>query len=227
MKFGVLALVLLLMPVAATAAVIEYEVTGKLDAVEYDFGEPASDAFLAETPLGTAYKLNFSYDTNSPALYSSPERAWYPMIAQTTFLLDGQDFTLAFTDVIIDSGYGPYGLGTRFATFGNFALSSKRLNGFYPIDLSLVLDDFDGTAIPVPYLPTSLNLEEFEHSKLRIRFGGRGETGLLFSITALTGGSPQAVPEPSTWALMVIGFGISGGIMRRQRTPSGRVAHGV
>lgn len=39
-------------------------------------------------------------------------------------------------------------------------------------------------------------------------------TGLKFTATAITAG----VPEPATWAMMLAGFGLLGGAMRRRRT---------
>jgi hypothetical protein len=35
---------------------------------------------------------------------------------------------------------------------------------------------------------------------------------------------PPAVPEPGTWMTMILGFGLTGWMMRRRRTPEGRVS---
>ena len=32
-----------------------------------------------------------------------------------------------------------------------------------------------------------------------------------------TGSIPSAVPEPATWAMMIVGFGLAGAAMRRRR----------
>ncbi|MBU1378325.1 MAG: PEPxxWA-CTERM sorting domain-containing protein [Alphaproteobacteria bacterium] len=32
-------------------------------------------------------------------------------------------------------------------------------------------------------------------------------------------GAPSAAPEPASWALMITGFGLAGGVLRRRRTP--------
>ena len=32
-------------------------------------------------------------------------------------------------------------------------------------------------------------------------------------------GEPTAVPEPATWAMMILGFGLIGGVLRARRRP--------
>ena len=56
-------------------------------------------------------------------------------------------------------------------------------------------------------------------------FGSRAPSLNGSSIYAdnLTFGSSQAVPEPASWAMMLIGFGAIGGAMRRRRTARGRM----
>ena len=39
------------------------------------------------------------------------------------------------------------------------------------------------------------------------------------------GGSVSAMPEPATWAMLILGFGLVGGVMRRQRGQAAILAH--
>lgn len=61
-------------------------------------------------------------------------------------------------------------------------------------------------------------------------FGSANDTtGLLgfgtFSITPVTDPGVPAVPEPGTWALMLLGFGFVGAAMRRQRRANVTVSY--
>ncbi len=48
--------------------------------------------------------------------------------------------------------------------------------------------------------------------------GNFGDNGGAFSITVI-----QGVPEPATWALMILGFGAVGGAMRRRQSVAAKV----
>ncbi len=41
--------------------------------------------------------------------------------------------------------------------------------------------------------------------------------GVMIDNIAVTGTIPSAVPEPATWAMMITGFGLAGGAIRRRR----------
>jgi hypothetical protein len=52
----------------------------------------------------------------------------------------------------------------------------------------------------------------------------RGEGPRFLSIDAVFGAGAAAVPEPSTWALLILGFGLTGTALRRRRTVAVRYA---
>lgn len=43
------------------------------------------------------------------------------------------------------------------------------------------------------------------------------DTSTFIDEVALSGASPAAVPEPASWAMMIGGFGLVGGVLRRRR----------
>jgi hypothetical protein len=47
----------------------------------------------------------------------------------------------------------------------------------------------------------------------------QGITGLVFDLDVVA--RPPAVPEAATWAMMIVGFGLVGGVARRRKTVSG------
>lgn len=54
---------------------------------------------------------------------------------------------------------------------------------------------------------------------MRVRAHGPGpgdDVGYLDNI--LVQSTPMGVPEPTSWALMILGFGLAGGALRRRRT---------
>lgn len=188
----------------ATASIVEFRIGGELESVEYDFGGPASAAFLAGTPLGSPYQFTFSYDTAATPAPGGPAGASYYGVASASLGIAGTTFQLRPTNVTLarDAFAGTAFLGL----FGNFELIQPQLNGFRPIDLSVSLTDTTNTALATLSLPSTLDLSDFDSARTRVRFvGSQGETGLLFSVTSLTSGSPRAVPAPGGWALMAIG----------------------
>ena len=70
-------------------------------------------------------------------------------------------------------------------------------------------------------LPTSVNLAEFPNQYARVRFVNDrfGETCIFLSISSIRS-AVAAVPEPSTWAMMLVGFGMIGTLARRRASRS-------
>ena len=211
-------------PAAAGAAVVIFTAKGQLQGVaqsgSFDqlstippaAGSPAA-AFFAGTPIGSSYQLTFSYDTEAvPATMCC---SFYPGVATAAFTIGGETFSLRPADVSVAT---PFSISRRFGLFGSFELSPKRLNGFYPVDLHFGLTDSSNTVALGPSLPASLDLADFDGSVVRLRFGSdTGEVAALFSTTSLTAGLASAVPEPATWGMMILGFGLCGTALRAQR----------
>ena len=65
----------------------------------------------------------------------------------------------------------------------------------------------------------------FDSVKTSFKISTLSDPGTLdFAVLSYTLFSPAAVPEPTTWAMMIIGFGGVGALMRRGRRDGGRTA---
>ncbi len=226
MMRGAALVLALVVSAEAQASIVNFTIEGRLTGVQYDYvggvvtdgpGGPASTALLAAVPLGSSYSLTYSYDTNAAATYTYPNGAYFTNLPIAgSFTLGGTSFSLPTTNVFVGSN----GFGVRYSVAGNFPLpSTDQLAGFRGIDFS-----FD-VSRPTPggglgtTLPASVELADFPNQYARVRFvnDAYGETGIFFSITSISSSTAGAVPEPATWAMMIGGFGMVGGAMRRRR----------
>ena len=116
---------------------------------------------------------------------------------------------IAGNNLLVGAAYTPTasGCGNYFGVDPNTAGQSFGANGLY----------FGGTCAGVfDTLTTSLTTSIGQSYTLRFNlsvFGGT-DNGVRVSTGALTTG---AVPEPATWAMMLLGFGGIGFAMRRRR----------
>lgn len=157
--------------------------------------------------------INFSGAFTSPyedprqfsgfAVYDTNQPAHHPTLYPTTYQLKS---SYVHVDGLSDA---PYSVGYSFINVlndqGGYSPDQLviTLNAAY----TLVLYDFTGTAIS-----SSLPPQFFAYSEARL-VGGIGSGIAEVSFTQ------AAVPEPATWAMMLIGIGLIGGAMRL-RSPS-------
>ena len=122
----------------------------------------------------------------------------------------GQPATLtAANNLLVGASYTPTasGCGSFFGVDPNTAAQSYGANGLY----------FGGTCAGIyDTLSTSLNTTVGQSYTLRFDLSvfGSAPNGVRVSTGALTTG---AVPEPATWAMMLVGFAGIGMSVRRRR----------
>lgn len=215
MRLLVLAGITGLVAIPANAEVVHLRATGAVTGFEYNPSGAA--AIFAVAPIGTAYTLDFSYDTNAAPVFSNANYAAYVGAASAIFTLAG--YTASFSGLGVTVGDTGMRMGDSFQLFGNAAFSpTERLAGYQLSDISFRVSDPTSTALSSGALPTAFAVAEFPNRSVRTRFsfGEAGETALLLSVASITT-LDSAVPEPSAWALMIIGFGLVGASARRRQ----------
>lgn len=126
--------------------------------------------------------------------------------------------------------------GTNFTDTFNFALPSGTV-GFNLSSVSFVALSglnftsvtFNGVALTLTQVPNTFVWNAFTTSPLPVVAGGpqvlvvKGNGGVNASWSGTGAFAPAVVPEPGTWALMIVGFGGAGAMLRSRR----RVAVGA
>lgn len=205
------AVFLLLTPQHASAEVINFVVSGKITGS--DHGPDAAADIFQIAPIGSNYRFNFSYDTSisrSDVLFFN----YQDVPISGNLSIGGEDFSLSQAQ--ISTGRMMYMQDYFALGVNSVPYSETRLAGYQIIDFSLALYDPTFTTLPNASLPTYFDLSEFSSTYVRARFvfGQHGGTGILMSIDDISVAS--SVPEPLSWAMMIIGFGIIGTARRRK-----------
>jgi hypothetical protein len=206
-------------PAAASAAVIVVHPGTSVT------GAPGTGTTLTPPNSGTVAPGQNIYFNVSPQLNPSS-----PPTTVTALFGDIGIPTGDFTDVF--SFLSPF----PAAASGSVTTSVADLAFFSPIDTTIFSVVFNGITAPVQYFDANHNpcttprvgscgaSTQFALSDVPINFGATPNT-ITVTGSSLGNGSyagqgtliPTAVPEPATWAMMLLGFGAIGLTMRRKR----------
>lgn len=123
--------------------------------------------------------------------------------------LDTSARTITLTGVR-DGNIGDY----RWSEFGITGITGTRINTLRTVQLSpLFLPSTEYPAGPsavLSYTADSISISFAERTDSRIfEFSNGGSAVFAYGV----------VPEPTTWAMMIVGFGLVGHAMRRRREP--------
>ncbi len=203
------------------AEVVNLSIQGRVTEIQYETQLGGGAAFLASTPLGTAFQFNYAYDTSTlpTNVRGGREETYFNPFKSSTLSLGGNSFSInPALDFNLVAVYLNGGLNfPRYFVFTNLFSGSVLIDGFRGIDFNADVFDTRRLASPSPGLPSSINVADYDTRSARIRFAkfGVGEVGVGLAIDRIVGGAP--VPEPATWAMMIAGFGLVGGAMRRRQ----------
>jgi hypothetical protein len=178
----------------------------------------------ADTALQGIYDGNFVAKTNVTA--NSFTTSWYTCIRPQSCGLDAVDLiaNTAFDDVSSFTGYiAQFSTAQCPCSFEDAFLSGQQWlidyftnqNPMY----TMTLTDL-GNGFRVDYSYTSLALGQTGIYGFSLPTGAFQTTGAFGNRTYFfdsNGSLVTGVPEPATWAMMLVGFGLAGFALRRQR----------
>jgi PEP-CTERM motif len=210
---------------ASQAAIVNLSVQGRVDGIQFETLPGASNAVLADIPLGSAYRFDYSYDTAMPATSAFGGEEFYANALLSAAFGSGS-YNFSANSAQEYDAVAVYLSGAfqfpRYSVFTNFSFPAGgvQTGDYVPIDFNADLFDTRRLANPASGLPSSVEVSDYDNQYGRIRLlkVGFGEVGLLLTIDRIVG-QTAGVPEPATWGMMILGFGFAGGAMRaRKRT---------
>lgn len=144
-------------------------------------------------------------DAGNFVAYFSSDTAHPDTLSQTVNVIAGQTYNLSFDYYVPQNGYNnPYDATLSFLIDGN------------PAGATLQAGSVIGTPATTWFnFATTYKALTNGPVTLAFQFNGLGVTAADFAVDKV---SMQAVPEPGTWAMMILGLGIVGASFRRRRT---------
>ncbi len=199
--------------VATTAALAAFTAfASPALAATVDFEDQAAFRcdFSGSSSGGLSYSNSFAF-----CYYSPSNPADFPTPITSTVMASGYSDTTFNTT----SG-GAFNLGSVDLAFGPFN------HGGLTSDTTFVTGNLVGggtltTTLTVGYGFQTYNLNWSNLSSVTFSALQGGSEYLAFD--NLTYSAAGAVPEPATWALMILGFGAVGGAMRRRQSVAAKV----
>ena len=155
---------------------------------------------------------------------------WTPTATSALNVSYSGSQTLATNSISSNAFYAPFGNGSNDANgfltavfSGMFTLNSARSINFSlgsDDDAFLFVDGISRVQIggihPVDVVTTTLNLSAGTHS-FKLFYADRLQSNAAINFSLPDDVTVSAVPEPATWALMLVGFAMVGAAVRYRR----------
>jgi len=196
-----------------------YTFSGSFLAGKDDLGTFATPGDLTGKP----YSLTFTFDD----VKGSPN-----LNVPFTYNLNGDDADVPVTALLKIGGtdFAFEKLGAEVGYFGSSAPFAETDFGSSGSYYAFTFDTWNGNSTSEDQIGFGRRLGENDaFSRFSINRGGTytwGEFGApsVPKISSIPSGVNPGVPEPTSWAMMVAGFGLIGTVMRRRRLPSLKTA---
>ena len=178
----------------------------------------AGEVASVDTPLdsqftvGDTFTFTFSIDETTADTNSSPEDGVYPGVTGVSF-----SYSNGYTGGAASSPILAVQSRSSFdALSSQFNPTGAGVSGQTPSFIEFSLDDTTATAFTSDAIPTALDINDFDVTRLQLFFSGSaGETSVTGIITSASV-TLSAVPEPSSLAVWVLG-GLMLGFRGRRR----------
>lgn len=170
----------------------------------------------ADTPFSVGFD---NFNTNN--LYVFNEVQDFALLSDLTVALNGTQVTLAMGTLVRSHliAFDPLLEQTVRATL----TFDSTILGVARTDAQLAASNYLGLPGVTYTMPAGVGLEpgldilSFSSDSLGMRLGGASPGDVLRVLTVGTLAPSAAVPEPSTWVMMLLGFGAVGTMLRRRR----------
>jgi hypothetical protein len=207
---------------AALAGAVFMSTAAQADTILF---QTFTDGLTAQEQVGGAFHAEGGKVGHTAANYENFDYSFYQVALDLTDFLDAQ---LMFDYAIVsENGYD--GFNVVASEDGAFDWRTDLLTpistGFYRPMQNRLSETGDVALSGVQSGTVLFDLSQFAGSKVNLRLQfqsdysvlGRGVSLDNVIVTGTPDATPAGVPEPATWAMMILGFGAAGSMLRRRR----------